>query len=106
VRAPFVAGRVPACGNGLRERGKQCYGADSAGFGTCCTADSTVKPGCPLQCGQDFLPCDESEICTYTCGFSGVCQPRDRVDCGSGPVCGCDAATTYPDRVVREQSCR
>jgi hypothetical protein len=97
-RAPFVAERVPACGNRLREPGEQCDGPESAGFGTCCTADCTVKPGCAVQCDQADFPCDESEICTYTCGFSGLCQPRERVDCGSGPVCGCDGATTYPDR--------
>jgi hypothetical protein len=98
ARARFVAERIPACGNNLRERGERCDGTDSTGFGTCCTADCTVKPGCPVRCDQAYFPCTEPEVCTYQCGSGGVCQPRSAVDCGGGPVCGCDQATTYPDR--------
>ena len=98
ARVRFVAERVPACGNNLRERGEQCDGTDSAGFGTCCAADCTVKPGCAVQCDQEYFPCAGTDVCTYQCGFNGLCKPRDTVDCGSGPVCGCDHATTYPDR--------
>jgi hypothetical protein len=95
---PVRADRVPACGNGLRESGEQCDGVDGAGFGTCCTPDCTLKPGCPLQCDLDRFPCSAPDVCTYMCGFNGVCQPRDRLDCSGGPVCACDTVTTYPDR--------
>jgi hypothetical protein len=57
-----------------------------------------VKPGCPVQCDQAYFPCADPDVCTYQCGFNGVCKPRDAVDCDSGPVCGCDQVTTYPDR--------
>jgi len=98
-RVAFAAERIPACGNGIREAGEQCDGTDSAAWGSCCTDDCTVKPGCPMQCDRTRFPCaGPDEICTYTCGFSGVCQSRARIACGGGPVCGCDGATTYADR--------
>jgi hypothetical protein len=93
-----VADREPSCGNGLREVGEQCDGADSDQSGTCCNADCTVKPGCLVHCDRTYFPCAAGDMCVPSCWAPSVCWPRARLDCGAGPVCGCDAVTTYPNQ--------
>jgi hypothetical protein len=92
-RVRFVADRIPECGNELRERGEQC---DDGTESPCCGLDCRVKPGCAVWCDRDF-PCEAGQLCVHVCRFSGVCSPRNEIDCG-GPVCGCDEQTTYADR--------
>jgi hypothetical protein len=97
-RVRFSADRVPACGDGLRDKGEQCDGYTLFGIEIpCCTADCRVKPGCAARCDRHF-PCEVGELCVYSCSNGGFCRPRAEVDCGGGPVCDCDQKTTYPDR--------
>jgi hypothetical protein len=93
----FVADRMPVCGNGIREQGEQCDGDDESG---CCGSDCRVNPGCHAACDPRFFTCDAGERCTYTCVGGGYCWPREAIDCGAGPVCGCDLRTTYANRCV------
>jgi hypothetical protein len=97
-RVPFVATRVPECGNRLREPGEECDGSDGVFLSrTCCTSDCRVKSdaGCFRTCDTVFFPCEAGETCAFTCGWGGIC--RSDVAC-TGPVCACDGTTTFTDR--------
>jgi hypothetical protein len=99
-RTEFVADRVPACGNGIREGAELCDGQAGTFFAAdCCTDDCRLKPDCPRLCDVWFA-CEPDEICGHICGFGGVCLERATTDCDGGPVCGCDGTTTYADRCV------
>ncbi len=91
---PVVADRIPECGNGLREVGEQC---DDGVETPCCGVDCRVKPGCPVACDRNFA-CADGEMCVYTCGQGGKCQPRSEVSCGVWPVCDCNEQAMYPNR--------
>jgi hypothetical protein len=100
-RAPFVADRVRECGNGLREPGEECDGADGTlrFGGDCCTPGCRVTsgPGCFRTCDTRFFPCDADEVCAFTCRSGRICRSPSDVAC-TGPVCACDGVTTFADR--------
>jgi cysteine-rich repeat protein len=95
-RVAFRAVRVPECGNGLREAGEQCDDGD-AEAGDCCTVDCRVEAGCDVTCDQHF-PCAADEQCVPHCSRGAICQPLATLECGDGPVCGCDRNTQFRDR--------
>lgn len=109
----FVAERIPACGNGLREPGEQCD-AGPAGD-TCCQPDCRTAPGCDARCDDATYPaCDADRVCVHTCGQGGVCRLRSWIRCDEGPVCDCAGEVTYANRcdayaagtgVSREEPC-
>jgi cysteine-rich repeat protein len=95
-RVAFRAVRVPECGNGLHEAGEQCDDGNAAA-GDCCTADCRAEPGCEVICDR-FFPCAADERCVPKCGGLSTCRPLATLECGDGPVCGCDRNTQFRDR--------
>lgn len=99
-RIPFVAHRVPVCGNGIREAGEQCDGPDGTYFdASCCTTDCRVPTRCRVMCDDEFR-CAGDELCVGVCGDYGsemfsFCAPRGEISCDDGPVCACDFRTTF-----------
>lgn len=104
----------PECGNGVRETGEDCDGADLGGA-TCtnlafdcgtlaCASDCTFDTGMCVDaaCGNDLVECDEvcdgSDLQGESCdslGFSGGvlgcdsgCAGFDTSGCDQGVVCG------------------
>jgi hypothetical protein len=97
ARSSFVAERVPACGNRLREPGEQCDAGPDGG--PCCRSDCRAESGCDVSCdARGEFPCDADRVCVHTCGGGGVCRLRDWIRCDEGPVCDCSGQTTYADR--------
>jgi len=84
------------CGNGVREFGEQCDGADLGGILGCtaaCTFDTAQCTGCPIcgdgtcDFGEDCIGCSADCISAPNdvCG-NGVCEAADGEDCVTCPA--------------------
>jgi cysteine-rich repeat protein len=98
TRRPFVATRIPECGNGLVEGGEDCDDGNDAA-GDCCIG-CRAEPGCHVPC-ERTSDCAPYAVCTRyddTCrAGSGVCRMPVGDECRADgfAVCGCDG-NAYP----------